>query len=348
MANPEYEGIRVQLVGHSLGGEIAQLIGNASGCKTSTFNSAGAALVADSMEEEVYPANHLCGVAPRINHYRINGDFVSLLTDQIEPDNVITFDSTKGAPSAWPYDDFLEIWRLLTTYYHSIETLWTSISLELLSTHGVPDRSSVASASWIVNAVATGVDGTKEFLTDIASEHTPYYFDPPVAEGYVFDAGTGPLFKSVALPLRNDDDQYKLYIKENGNWKLYANLEGLQWYAFQAPLQTFAVGNWPSYGPTIPGVIFGLTFDSSGTFDGSVTPFASDADPVLTLPSDITVEAVDANGSPVSYTATATDNMYGSLPVNCVPPSGITFALGTTTVNCDATDAVGKFGCRHI
>lgn len=65
--------------------------------------------------------------------------------------------------------------------------------------------------------------------------------------------------------------------------------------------------------------------------------------PVLNLPSNIgPVEATGSGGAVVTYTATATDAVDGSVSVNCDPDSGSTFALGTTTVNCSATDAAGN------
>src|SRR5918997_1728211 len=66
--------------------------------------------------------------------------------------------------------------------------------------------------------------------------------------------------------------------------------------------------------------------------------------PTLELPSDITQEATGQNGAAVTYTATATDAVDGSVPVTCDPASGSTFPLGTTTVNCSATDAAGNTG----
>ena len=45
--------------------------------------------------------------------------------------------------------------------------------------------------------------------------------------------------------------------------------------------------------------------------------------------------------SNVSYAATAADNCPGAAVV-CVPPSGSTFAKGTTTVTCTATDVSGN------
>ena len=45
----------------------------------------------------------------------------------------------------------------------------------------------------------------------------------------------------------------------------------------------------------------------------------------------------------VSYAyPTVTENCSGGLAVTCNPPTGSTFPVGTTTVNCAATDAVGN------
>jgi hypothetical protein len=66
--------------------------------------------------------------------------------------------------------------------------------------------------------------------------------------------------------------------------------------------------------------------------------------PEITVPSNITVFATSSSGALVTFTASASDLVDGSVPVTCVPPSGSTFGLGTTTVNCSATDAHGNIG----
>ncbi|HXG84471.1 MAG TPA: LamG-like jellyroll fold domain-containing protein [Pyrinomonadaceae bacterium] len=63
--------------------------------------------------------------------------------------------------------------------------------------------------------------------------------------------------------------------------------------------------------------------------------------PVLSL-GDVTAEATSASGASVNYTATASDDFDGETTVDCSPASGSTFALGTTAVNCSATDASGN------
>ena len=64
--------------------------------------------------------------------------------------------------------------------------------------------------------------------------------------------------------------------------------------------------------------------------------------PDLTLPANITEEATGANGAEVTFNATATDKVDGNVAVTCVPASGSTFAITTTTVNCSATDAANN------
>jgi hypothetical protein len=64
--------------------------------------------------------------------------------------------------------------------------------------------------------------------------------------------------------------------------------------------------------------------------------------PTLTLPADMTAEATSAAGAVVTYTASATDLVDGNVTVNCTPASGSTFPLGTTNVQCSATDLHGN------
>jgi hypothetical protein len=70
--------------------------------------------------------------------------------------------------------------------------------------------------------------------------------------------------------------------------------------------------------------------------------------PTLNLPPNITAEATGASGAVVTYTVTATG---GATPV-CSPASGSTFALGTATVQCSATNisgtATGSFGVTVV
>ena len=61
--------------------------------------------------------------------------------------------------------------------------------------------------------------------------------------------------------------------------------------------------------------------------------------PVVTVPADITVKATSPSGAVVTFTASAADLVDGPVTVTCLPTSGSTFPIGTTTVICSATDS---------
>jgi hypothetical protein len=61
--------------------------------------------------------------------------------------------------------------------------------------------------------------------------------------------------------------------------------------------------------------------------------------PEITCPANIAVFTTDSSGTAVSFTVVAEDLCSGTATVVCSPSSGSVFAVGTTTVNCTATDA---------
>ena len=64
--------------------------------------------------------------------------------------------------------------------------------------------------------------------------------------------------------------------------------------------------------------------------------------PVLSVPADKVVDATGSAGATVTYQVTATDDVDPNPAVACTPLSGSTFPIGTTTVNCTATDTAGN------
>jgi hypothetical protein len=73
---------------------------------------------------------------------------------------------------------------------------------------------------------------------------------------------------------------------------------------------------------------------SNGTFNVKVVDTTG---PVLSLPADIVTQNPN-----VTYTASAMDLVDGAVAITCVPPSGSAFSVGTTTVNCSASDSRGN------
>jgi hypothetical protein len=84
--------------------------------------------------------------------------------------------------------------------------------------------------------------------------------------------------------------------------------------------------------------------DSSGNLaTGTFTVTVADRTaPVLTLPGDLTAPATGPSGTMVEFQGTATDAISQPVTVTCSPSSGSTFAIGSTTVTCTATDGVGN------
>jgi hypothetical protein len=56
----------------------------------------------------------------------------------------------------------------------------------------------------------------------------------------------------------------------------------------------------------------------------------------------MTVDASGDDGAVVWYSASAWDDQDGDVVPGCAPASGTTFPIGTTTVQCAATDAAGN------
>lgn len=83
----------------------------------------------------------------------------------------------------------------------------------------------------------------------------------------------------------------------------------------------------------------GLTGSTAISF---VVDVVANTPPILTLPGDLSAEATSAAGAAVTWTASAQDAQDATPPTpSCLPASGSTFALGTTTVTCTVTDGGG-------
>lgn len=64
--------------------------------------------------------------------------------------------------------------------------------------------------------------------------------------------------------------------------------------------------------------------------------------PTISVPAPISANATSAAGSIVTYTVSANDPDDAVASLSCAPASGSTFPIGTTTVNCSASDTHGN------
>jgi HYR domain len=93
-------------------------------------------------------------------------------------------------------------------------------------------------------------------------------------------------------------------------------------------------------------VVCTATLEDASQASKTITVTVQDTTaPSVTPPASVTDSSTDTSGKAVSYGAgTAVDIVDGSLTPACTPPSGSTFAIGTTTVTCTATDSHGNTG----
>jgi hypothetical protein len=95
-----------------------------------------------------------------------------------------------------------------------------------------------------------------------------------------------------------------------------------------------------TFGITTTAVHCSATDKATNKAEGSFNVTVQDTTPpALTIPTDMIVEATGPAGAQVNFAASAVDIVDGVVAVSCVPASGSTFALGTTTVSCSAKDA---------
>jgi hypothetical protein len=87
----------------------------------------------------------------------------------------------------------------------------------------------------------------------------------------------------------------------------------------------------------------------------SLSPFAiavpltqPNTPPTVTVPADTVADATGPGGATVTFAATATDAEDVALTPTCVPASGATFPIGSTTVACSATDSAGATGAASF
>jgi outer membrane protein assembly factor BamB len=122
--------------------------------------------------------------------------------------------------------------------------------------------------------------------------------------------------------------------------------DGIRMYDSAAGAELSAIGTGGStLSPAVVnGAVYASTFDFStgGTVSAFVLDPVDTTPPTLHLPDDLSVVAFELTGAPAEYTVTATDNVDPSPSVSCSPPSGSTFPIGTSNVDCVATDSSGN------
>ena len=219
------------------------------------------------------------------------------------------------------------------------------------TTAGVPNGTATAETSFTCphgncfDTTVSPVEGSKFALL------TPGDLDVYTAVSQTFTAEAGEKISGQARFLSQEvsnsdfNDQGQVVIKDASNNEVIAFSAGSNttnstpWTYWQ---RTFSVAGTYTVEARVknaglPGSPSRLALDKVSLEDADTTA------PQLNLPADITEVATGPEGAPVSWQApTATDENPANPQVSCDADSGDTFPIGTTTVNCSATDAAGN------
>lgn len=226
-------------------------------------------------------------------------------------------------------------------------------------------------SNWVTSATGTLSDSVSTTVTlTVGSSATAGSYS-----GTVQFSATGDQYNSTAALSRNHDEAVTWTVLSSTNAACVSAptnnppvvtvtgvTNGANYEHGSVPAASCSVSDTEDGTPTIAPVIdpvigplsaFGLgsqTVTCSYTDNGGL----SDSDsvtynivdttaPVIAAHGDETAEATSAAGAIVNYTApSATDAVDPAVAVTCVPASGSQFALGDTTVTCNATDAAGN------
>jgi hypothetical protein len=110
-----------------------------------------------------------------------------------------------------------------------------------------------------------------------------------------------------------------------------------------APDISCSVGNGAIFPIGVTRVTCTATDDAGNSDSDSFQVTVVDGDkPLLSLPANLVVEASGPGGANVAFLVSGEDSVDRALPVSCIPASGSTFELGSTTVTCSARDRAGN------
>jgi hypothetical protein len=153
-------------------------------------------------------------------------------------------------------------------------------------------------------------------------------------QGYNLESGSSCGFTSTGS-LQNSNPQLSLLANNGGPTQTMALQQGSP-AIDTIPVSTTLCPATDQRGTTRPDN--GETSCDMGAYEFT-DPVDNDLG-LSNMPSNITTNATSPQGAVVTYTLpTVVDEDNPLPPVNCSPASGSTFAIGTTTVTCTATDS---------
>ena len=207
-----HPGLEVALTGHSLGGALAQLVGQASHYRTETFNAPGPAKLLAALGDELQPLASLPGRpdAASIVNLRLYGDPVSLLGEQLGSTVTVGIPSTMQALA---YESLS--WASL--HWHSIDLLASQLATGAPTSPGIDGAWLLKlGENFVIPLLAS--NGNLQFRLDALSGLF-YMIDPIPGSSYQLMLADGsPDIDRVGLPQLPGVAQWRVSTFADGAW----------------------------------------------------------------------------------------------------------------------------------
>ncbi len=289
-AQENVPGTTITLTGHSLGGAIAQLVGQASGLTTVVFNAPGGAQLISALSPTLKPVTTPFRPGTGNTNYRIFGDQVSLAGTPIGTQVTLPAPATvQFAEGSDPLHTVVQNLgavvqaHLMVTVLGQIQANSQPIpGCTAPPCAGEPNVTAVLLDS--LQPGAFGIPSPNSLMVRLVltvASGTGYLVDPAPGTRYILtaDAGT-PDIASVELPPLPGVTSYTVRFSSNGTWSdpqmfpagveqtLPANTDGIEFDPLDADGNGVATPN---------SFLLYLTFGSAGTFSGTLTVAPGDS-----------------------------------------------------------------------
>lgn len=285
-----YPDAKVTLTGHSLGGAVAQILGEASGEPTTVFNAPGA--------EELYGASQIQSAVSGLtalgqagtgvnDNYRVQGDVVSMLGTPIG--TTLTVVTSTAPPDSIFY--FLTNHSVGTTVVNELNAGDATVSdgqIDSLTPTVVTSalfdtaHATVTAVSTVYNTVSGAVTSALDWLGDSDSE----WIDPVPGAVEIFTEQAGsPLIKTVTMVAGPGDAEFEVWGRAgSGTWGPGQVVSAGQAVSFSSGVSAVkyealtSAGGPVEAGSSSEGGLFYATFASAGVVSGALAALQTTRD----------------------------------------------------------------------
>lgn len=261
ISNP---GAQITLTGHSLGGAIAQIVGQAAHIAVTSFDAPGASALIPSLNSQLRSLSEasIPSTSTQITNYRLYGDQVSLVGTQIG--STITISNTLPniavdatlLPFNWLGHHFLE--SLLPKLSNLCGPQTTGLDLLTCATQtagaignniigiiitGVQVAAQTQAALCIFLPITCNVPVTiaTNFTISDAAATVQYVFDPGPGRIYLLQEADGsPFIRTVTLPEFGNVKGWRLQYHDQFGWSLEELLTSGDAYLFSTDVDALS------------------------------------------------------------------------------------------------------------